>query len=135
MLEHKNDVLTSGQDGKKTPFKPSTNFVPKKNNETWDKSREFSKKLCKRCENYGCTKTTHNSKDDSKGKLLDTFGKSRSNGGDHNNQKPRRKFDLHLLAQAMGGEFAKILHHSKKHKQEYSRHSGYSVLSSDSSSF
>ena len=105
--------MTSGQDGKEKPFKPNTNFVPKKDKESWGKSREFSKKFCKRCEDFEGAKTTHNTKDcrkyDYKGKLLESYGKSRPNGGNRNNQKPCGKIDSRSFAQALAREFSKIL--------------------------
>ena len=53
ILKRKGEPLASGQDGKKKPFKPSSNFASKKDKESWSKNREFSKKLCKHCEEHG----------------------------------------------------------------------------------
>ena len=92
--------------------------MPKKNNET-GKKKEFSKKFCQRCEEHGGAQTTHNTKEcrkyDEKGKLLDSFGQSQRNGGNHTNKKPREKFDPRYFVQMLGKDIAK---NNKKEKAQ-----------------
>ena len=100
----------SDKSGKKKKFQPNNNNMPKKNNEN-GKKREFSKKFCQSCEEHGGAQTTHNTKEcskyDDKGKLLDSFGQSQQNGGNHTNIKPREKFDSRSFVQMLGKEIAK----------------------------
>ena len=53
LLKHKGEPLASDQDGKKKRLKPTSNFVHKKDKESRGKTRELSKKFCKRCQDYG----------------------------------------------------------------------------------
>ena len=69
---------------------------------------------------------------DDKGKLLDSFGRNKQNGGNHNNKRPHEKFDPRSFVQMLGKEIAKNNKKSKKHKRDH-RHSRSSVSSNDSS--
>ena len=137
-LKCKGEPLAKGQDGKKKPFKPNSNSVPKIYKESWWKIKEFSKKFCKCCEDYGGTKNTHNTKEyrkyDCKGTLLESYGKSKPNGGDCTNQKPRGNFDLRSFAQTLGKEIVEISHHIKERAWEHGRYHRHDVSASDNSS-
>ena len=69
---------------------------------------------------------THNTKEyrkyDEKGKLLDSFGWSQRNRGNHTNKKPREKFDSRSFVQMLSKDIARDR-----------RHSGSSAVSDDSS--
>ena len=119
-LKHKGEAYASNQKGKKKHFTPNGNNLPKKNNET-DKKREFSKKFFQRYEEHGGAQTTHNIKTcrkyDDKGKLLESFGQNKQNGGNRNYKKPREKFDSHSFVHIPGKEIEKTLKQQKSQER------------------
>ena len=138
LLKRKAETLANGQDTKKNPFKPAGSSQPQKDKKAWGKSREYSKKFCKRCNEHGGAETTHDTKDckkyDTKGDRMVSFGKPIKNGGDCRNVRPHEIFDKKSFAQSLGTEMAKISFQAKKCKRDNSRHHGHDVSDSGNTS-
>ena len=63
LLKRKAETLANGQDTKKKPSKSAGSSQSQKDKKAWGKSREYSKKFCKRCNEDGGAGTTHDTKD------------------------------------------------------------------------
>jgi len=107
LLKHRAETVANGQDAKKKPFKPAGSSQPKKDKKSWGKSREYSKKFCKGCNEHGGAETTHDTKDckkyDTKGDRMVSFGRPNKNGGNRRNVRPHGNFDKKSFAQSLFG--------------------------------
>ena len=91
-LKHKAETVANGHGSKKNPLRPGGSSQPQKDNKSWGKSREYSKKFCKCCNEHGGAETTHDTKDcnkyDTKGEHMVSFDRLNKNRGDHRNVRP-----------------------------------------------
>ena len=133
LRKHQGDTnMTSGRPGKKQHTPTNNGKNPSDKN-----SEHKSDRFWQRCHEHGDAKTTYNTydcrKDDAKGTLLRSFGKSSKKAIDDCQKKYHGKFDSHSFTQAVSEKNRKVGWESlwkarvSKRKKHRRRHSGDSV--------